>query len=329
MTRAIERIEQDIAQLEKAIASLSDEFYDTYSSYFAAFGQALKQQLILASYYLCTQGYPEQFLRLSVSQKQELQQGLRQLAKEAQAKLSEQLQTPQDYLLNAAKIRKEEESAEETTTLAISLEDLASGDIESFLPGVLAQTSEGTFQPNQVIVPVAEETPVEEAEEEVEAEPEPLTPEALARWQQRVEKAIAKTLLKLSHEANNQFRKADIIPNRLPEPILQATTKTANATDTVTAGPPNLLNVVIDTEGSDNGENPIMGDLPMPLQLTAVHLRLTEIEFADSNLSFWRQQVRNLKSKLNHLGRDYQKKHREKAVAEAEAAWRACWFDED
>ncbi|NES97160.1 MAG: hypothetical protein F6K32_18370 [Desertifilum sp. SIO1I2] len=330
MTKAIARIEQDIAQLEEAIASLADEFYQTYSSYLAAFGQGMKQQLILASYHLCTQGYPERFLRLSVAQKQEVQQSLQQLVKQAQAKLLSKLQTPEEFLLSVAKKQLAQENAASLAAFAIGSENeqTVEGETVSFLPGVLAQTPEENFQPDRPMVPVTEEQPIP-TPEPPETTPPKLTPESLVRWQDRIEKAIAKTLIKLSRDANKLFREVDIIPNQLPEPILEATTKTASATDAVTAGPPNLLNVVIDTESPDEGENPIMGDLPMPLQIMAVHLRLVEIEFADTNLSFWRQQIRNLRGKLNHLGRDYQKKQREKAIAEAEAAWRACWYEQE
>lgn len=83
MARPIERIEQDIVELEKAIGFIAEQLQNAYSSYSEVLAQALGQQLILASYHLCTQGYPESFLKLSLNQRQKLQKAMRKLAKSA------------------------------------------------------------------------------------------------------------------------------------------------------------------------------------------------------------------------------------------------------
>jgi hypothetical protein len=64
------------------------------------------------------------------------------------------------------------------------------------------------------------------------------------------------------------------------------------------------------------------------MRIVAVNLRLSEIEFADPALSAVRNQIRNLSNKGSKLQREYNKKQRERAVARAEAAWRASWFDD-
>ncbi len=87
MARAIERIEQDIEALEAAISALAGDLETTYTAYLTTLGQALRQQLILASYHLCTQGYPENFLHLSLNQRQKLQQELRKLGTQAAERL--------------------------------------------------------------------------------------------------------------------------------------------------------------------------------------------------------------------------------------------------
>jgi len=87
------------------------------------------------------------------------------------------------------------------------------------------------------------------------------------------------------------------------------------------AGPPNLLNLLVETENSLESGSTMT-------QLLAIHLRLSEIEFADSTVMAGRNQIRKLSAKASQLGRDYQKKQRERAVAEAEAAWRSSWFEE-
>jgi hypothetical protein len=62
--------------------------------------------------------------------------------------------------------------------------------------------------------------------------------------------------------------------------------------------------------------------------LITINLRLGDIEFADSNLLSGRKQLRNILLQLNKLGREYQKKSKELSIAEAEAAWRASWFED-
>ncbi len=84
---SVERIEQEIAELHKAVTVLAEEFYQAYSEYLTALGQALRQQVVMSSYHICTQGYPMQFLALSLGQRQTLQQNFRALAKQAQANL--------------------------------------------------------------------------------------------------------------------------------------------------------------------------------------------------------------------------------------------------
>jgi hypothetical protein len=87
MAKTVEQIEQDLAALEAAIAKLHKEFEQAYRGYLAELGATARQQLIMASYHLCTHGYPDAFLRLSVSQREALQRSLRQVAESARERL--------------------------------------------------------------------------------------------------------------------------------------------------------------------------------------------------------------------------------------------------
>ncbi len=82
MARAIEQIEREIAGLEKAISAIAVELQSAYAKYLTTLGQAVRKQLILASYYLCTQGYPENFLSFSLNQRQQLQHAIRKLGQQ-------------------------------------------------------------------------------------------------------------------------------------------------------------------------------------------------------------------------------------------------------
>lgn len=251
MARAIELIERDIAALEEAIATLTSEFQQTYERYLNALGQAVLQQLILASYHVCTQGYPDTFLSFSFQERQELQQSLRELGSYARQQLLSHIQ-----------------------------------------------------------LPLPTENPTTK-----------LNPEDLATWQEQLEKAINQTLPTISRETNRLLQEKGILPKKLPDAVLEVAAKADPATEVV-GGPPNLLNLLIEAEDSPEKENSEV------THIVAVNLRLLEIEFADQAVMAGRNQLRNLVARLSTFRREYRKKHRERAIALAEAAWRASWYEE-
>lgn len=285
MARAIERIEQDIAALKEAIQAIAVELQSAYGSYLTILGLAVRKQLILASYHLCTQGYPENFLHLSLNQRQQLQQAIRKLGQLA----AEQLLT---YIKSEEAVGHERDEGDEG--------DEEDEEVTSFSSPVNIGTST----------------------------PEPLTfdtssPIELAKWQHNLEEATQEILKKLSHDANLLLQKARILPKKLPEPILAAAAAAASeASAEVMPGPPNLLNLVIEIENEQQSEDSGL------THIMAINLRLGEIEFADATLSSECRQIRSILVQLNKLGREYQKKHREREIAEAEAAWRASWFED-
>ena len=298
--RARERIEQDLAALEEALAALTLEYQSTYEGYLTALGQAVRQQLILACYHLCTQAVPESFLKLSFDARQKMQQSVRRLAAASEEKLRS--------LVTESEAEEEEEEEKE-----------------------IEEEEE------------KEEEEEEEAEEEKEKKELSATnylfsvanyqvatansPERLARWQNSIEKSIAHIIKLLSRDTNRLLQQSGILPSQLPEPVLEAASSAESSGDSV-AGPPNLLNLIIETDASSASRNLAETLASRALHITAVKLRLSEIEFADAGTSAWRQQIRNLSVRLNSLGRDYQKKQRELAVVEAESAWRSSWFED-
>ncbi len=286
MARPLDIIDQDIAELEQAAQNLAGQFQKTYAHYLIALGQAIRQQLILAGYHICTQGYPEQFLELTLTQKQQLQEKLRSIVKEAQTEAIALLEDP-----------KPEESP-----VVLIVEGLS---------------EEGT--PAEDITLVEEElTPLEEIAD----------PENLAKWQDRIESGIVDLLKQVSHETNQALQSSGICSQNVPAMLLEATEKLPHSE--AMGGPPNLITLTLEAQGTE--ELPPMPGLAAlikgPVHIMAVHLRLTDIEFADSRVSASRGQIRNLSGRLNSLKRDYHQKQRERAIAQAEAAWRASWFDE-
>jgi hypothetical protein len=279
----VEQIERDIAALEAAVKVIAAELLSIYKSYLTALGQAVRQQLILASYHLCTQGYPEPFLRLSFSARQQLQQAIRKLGQNAA-----------DHLLAYLKIEDKSQESEDVRQEGDNIYPLSSEENP---------------------IPPVTPTPREIPEFFV-----PSNPMALAQWQQNLEQAIANTLKINSHETNRLLQQAGILPKKLPAPVLEAAVNASETSAEAMAGPPNLLNLLIETENNQESESNIT-------HIIAINLRLAEIEFADATVRAGRNQIRNLEVRARSLFREYLKKQRERAVAEAEAAWRASWFD--
>ncbi|HYW18656.1 MAG TPA: hypothetical protein VE956_04950 [Nodularia sp. (in: cyanobacteria)] len=292
MARAIELIERDIAALQEAIRAIAAELHNAYASYLTTLGQAVRKQLILASYHLCTQGYPENFLKLSLNQRQKLQQAIRNLGQEAAELLLSYLQSQEDEENEEDEEDEEDEGDEgdegdEVVTYILSESSalpVITPDLKSFNPDVT-------------------------------------NPRELAKWQHNLENLIQQALKKVSHDANLFLQKASILPKKLPEPILEAAAAVSEASAEVMPGPPNLLNLVVEIENEKDPEDSRL------TQIMAINLRLGEIEFADTKLSSDRRQIRHILGQLNKLGRDYQKKQKERSVSEAESAWRASWFE--
>jgi hypothetical protein len=290
----VERIEQDLAALEKAIALLKVDFHSTYSQYLKLLGQAVRQQLILASYQICTQGYPEAFLGLSFNQRQNLQQAVLRLGKQVQEQLLSHLEPSQPL----------------PETEAQTVDDAPTEDEEP----PEAPPEEMQFEMGGV------DDLLDAAESEDER---PLSqPEQLLEWQEQLEKAIAQTLQTLSLDTNRLLQKNGIIPDKLPPAVLEAAVQVEASNDAAT-GSPNLLNLLMEAENEDGEKE----DSTL-MRIVAINLRLSEIEFADPTLSAGRNQIRKLSARVSSFQREYHKKQRERAVAQAEAAWRSSWFDE-
>ncbi|MEW6493448.1 MAG: hypothetical protein AB1589_13225 [Cyanobacteriota bacterium] len=300
MVRAIEKIEQDLAALEDAIALLRAEFDKGYSHYLKLLGQAMRRQLIQVSYQVCTQGYPDAFLSLSFNERQKLQQAIQQMGKQAQEKLLSSL----------------EPSENETQTEA---SDSVEPTFEQ-LPVSNEYSEEQTQQQLPELVPTPESLEVKETTQMSKTLPTQL--DQLLQWQEKIEAAIAKTLQTLSLNTNSLLQQSGVIPNKLPAAVLEAAAKADAATESATVGAPNLLNLLMETESEDDSEDSTL------TRIMAINLRLSEIEFADPALSAARNQLRNLSAKTNTLQRQYLKKQRERAVAQAEAAWRSSWYEE-
>lgn len=321
MAGAIEIIEKELAGIREAIADLAKEFDVTYENYLTALATAMRQQLILASYHLCTQKEPEAFLKLSFSSREKMQQEMLLLTKKATQKLQELLRQEIDEkpstvgLLSILNFKKEgeqnknfwetKETGEATNSINIDPSQLFSGKLNSSLPPAFKEEIE--FEKDNKVETARRENKIE-------------NPEALATWQHEIESSIPQILKNLSQDTNILLQKVGILAKKLPPQVLEAASQ-IESKDAPVTGVPHLLNLLIETEESEENS-------PQVTKITAINLRLSEIEFADVKVTVWRKEIRKLSERLNQLQRDYKKKHRELAVIEAESAWRASWYDD-
>ncbi|MBD2319537.1 hypothetical protein [Phormidium tenue] len=82
------RIDQDIRNIQQAIADVISRIDVIHIEYSQAIAQAVQQQILLTVFKFCTQKCPDAFLALSLSARQNLQEALRQTIKS----LCEQMQ---------------------------------------------------------------------------------------------------------------------------------------------------------------------------------------------------------------------------------------------
>lgn len=269
MVKQLKQIEQDIAKLEQEIVDLAEELRGVYGSYIALLGESLQRQLVLASYQVCTQAYPEAFLSLSVEQRQNLQQSIQKITQKNKANLISLQEFP-----SQSSISSEEQDDE-------------SDDIENDTEQVSLQK---------------------------------LLPDQLVLWSAFLEKGIIELLKDTSQETNRLLLEKGILQKNIPTKVLEAAVE-AEEVNAPGSGPPNIINLLVEVETE---ESEIEG---IPTPITAINLRLSEIEFAHPPLNKERNNIRNLNAKLKKIRKEYKKRQQLKAIAEAESAWRSSWFE--
>ncbi|MDA0267890.1 MAG: hypothetical protein O2890_12625 [Cyanobacteria bacterium] len=370
MARSLDQIRQDQDRLEKATVKLDGQLANLYQQYLQVLGEAVRHQLVLATYHLCTQTYPEAFLRLSMGQREKLQKGIRQLGHKGKthiealdhldnvaATLSLLLQPQRLGGLFAAQSRKGEgqDDFEGVESDALDLPTLKSDKSSSEPhPGeatpqsvlLLSSPSSKPFDGKALVpLPADVEHPAPPSEPETSRASEAPSPLKLAKRHVLLERQIRAILHTLSNMTNHALQQAGILPD-LPEAVLTAATE-AEA-DEQAPSIPNLLNVIVeighdhDNDDDDDDDDDALEDFEEedPLEeleapertmthLVALNLRLADIEFTDTRTALWRSKIQEILGQLKKLSRHYQKLQQERAQAEAEAAWRATWFEEE
>jgi hypothetical protein len=298
MTGRLSKLEQDLSNLKTEVTELAVKMQEKYRIYLDLLGESVYKQAIVAVYQLCTRAYPGEFLALSYANRQKLQEDIKSLSIETRTSLRQLGEIPLDR-----------------TSLA-ALEPPRSGGSSIEQKNLLKALLEKGNTP-----------PLTEAIE---------NPDLLAYWCGAIEKSTVNILNTLSKKINHQLQQAYIIPAHLPSQILDMAMQAEEAGQSLGGGH-NLLNLLIDgddpneeredTEDTEEEEEEEFIFSPKPTKITAIHLRLSEIEFADSRLSLERNQLRSLWEQLDRLRDRHKRTHRDYTIAQAEAAWRSSWYD--
>ena len=311
--RSLPSIRDNLTHIETQTTQLWQELRYLYQQHLNFLTQTVNQQLIFAVHQICTQIYPEIFLTLSLNQRQKFQARIRHIVRDFQPKLLTQLAS-KGILLSP--VTSEVASLpEETPTASLHDREIASPkDLEVLLS-----------QPPKPHLIVN-------------------SPEDLNHWCRELEREMNRHLTDISHETNLLLQKVEILSPKLPPQILEmALQAEEGGINMGQGGMPNILSIVVETrreeakpakpededqeDHEDEDEEEEMAKNSQILKIAAIHLRLSELEFADVHLSLTRKQLRNLGEQLNKLRKQYRQLKREYLRSEAEMAWRASWTE--
>ena len=332
MARSIQQIKQDLETLKETVAEAATELQQMYNDYLQLLSQSVKQQLVLASYQLCTQIYPESFLKLSFKQRQHLQQQIREISQEVA-----------EFFQEIDNIAQKPSSLEQTelNLLAEMIRNLpvnkpSNPEITTDNNQLPASENSDESESQTEIIIAGDQNNIKELAEHLEniaaeeldsdksQEIDFSNPEHLVLWQRKIEKNLKQYLDDISRKTNESLQEVNIIPNRLPTKVIdmaiQAHEVAGNGHKVNSL--PNILNLVVETEKEPKGKKTKLA------QISLLRLRLSEIEFTDSSVSLQRNKIRNFSKKIEQLRQQYRTKEREYAIAEAEAAWRSGWYED-
>ncbi|NJL52547.1 MAG: hypothetical protein HC930_10590 [Hydrococcus sp. SU_1_0] len=340
MTKSIQQVKHNLEILKSQVAETATELEELHCNYLELLSHSLKQQLILACYQICTQLYPQSFINLSLSAKQDLQQNLRNLSTELKSQLADivaqrELEPkPPELNLMSELIKKlprsksrTEETGEGTLTAnelelikaeiasIENIENLEDIELIAINASAIDTDSDEEVEPDQS----TETAPREQVNLE--------NPEHLILWHQQIERGIKRTLDETSRKVNRLLQKSKIIPDRLPNQVIdmamQADGDKGMRNNLKLPQVPHVMSLTVEADKSKQSQSG-----KKSLQISLLRLRLAELEFSDHLLNAKRGQLRNLMSKVNKLDSQYQAIQQELAIIEAQAAWRSSWYED-
>ncbi len=98
MTGSVEQLTQKLASLDRQTDELKAKLDQTYGGYLQVLVRVFQQQVLQACYHICTEGYPQEFVALSMTQRHDLQQRIQKITKTTAGFISEILLFPPPIL---------------------------------------------------------------------------------------------------------------------------------------------------------------------------------------------------------------------------------------
>lgn len=331
MAASIEQLNQSLAELDKQVAELGETLRQTYASYLDALQKNARQQLILAAYHVCTEGFPEEFLRLSVSQREMLQSDVRSIARQAATQLTQLPTLGEVAALPSFRIQSLEEDSdlleesfmvEDRQSRAEKFHDDDDDDDADDDESEAENEAETKEDPAQELAAL-----LAEVASAVASQRPPSPIDQWLNWQDYVERSTRQTLRQLSHQINQVLQRASLISPNLPDAVLEAASRAEGAE---TMGKlPHVVQMLVEGPGSSPEKREKSSKRPANLMhVVAVQLRLAELEFNDAETMVWRRKLREVTQRMKALGRDYRKRQRQRSIAEAQVAWRSTWIND-
>lgn len=183
MTGSVEQLTQKIVSLDRQTDELKAKLDQTYGGYLQVLVRVFQQQVLQACYHICTEGYPQEFVALSMTQRHDLQQRIQKITKTTAGFISEILLFPPPVLPSVQmpgffsmtpdqfmSMEEEEDEADDgTTSFTLDLTDPAV--LANFAPG-LGSSQRSTIEEILGDVEEMEEIDLDEEEDDEEEEDE-------------------------------------------------------------------------------------------------------------------------------------------------------------
>ncbi len=358
MSKSIQQIQQELTATEAAVTDLGRELEAAYQEYLDLLSKTVKKQLLLSSYYICTQIYPESFLNLNFDRREKVQQSLRQVSRVISVLFYQYIleifrsvrstntpqtsvsptpvaQTPPNPQSSPSEASQDRSSSGNDAPKVNTIEEISNLNLEERAnlqkdrdnPDIITVK----YKNNKIDNLVSISTLINDNSPEIlnnlkETFREKIllinNPEDLLRLHKRIEQGISKSLEILSLETNQRLQQAGIIPQKVPPQFLEIPIHSGEA-GTPVNGLPHLLELTIEigNSNSQDSENKIV------TKIVLLRLKISELEFIDFNLGKERDRIRNLISEINRLRHLYSKLKKEYLIVRAEAAWRSSWHE--
>ncbi|MFP4254462.1 MAG: hypothetical protein ACLFRN_08335 [Halothece sp.] len=191
---------------------------------------------------------------------------------------------------------------------------------ESSSPNIFSEQWE-TFSEGKVIKQAASH------EEQETSQNQELNPDNLMAWSNLQEEAIAMILATVSSQANTLLQNMGILPQELPQEMIEAALQTEDA-GSISNRAPGVLHLMLEVERKNKDQQSRKNNNNEVMQLAVVRLRVGELEFAAPSLNTKRREIRTIQQQLQKVQEQYNRLTNERAIAQAELAWRSSWHED-